>query len=126
MKFLFGILLLTLIAYSCKGKIVGADGQPLFGNVDVAGAKTLIAENPDMVILDVRTPDETKNGMLPNAIQIDFKNSNFESDINKLDKTKTYLVYCRSGGRSVGACKKMNAAGFTNLTNMKGGYSAWK
>jgi len=126
MKILFGLLIIAFIAFSCKDKLVGSTGQAQFTNVDVAGAKQMIADNPELVILDVRTPGETKNGIVPNAIEIDFRNSNFETEINKLDKSKSYLVYCKSGGRSVSACKKMNAAGFTNLTNMKGGYSAWK
>jgi len=126
MKIVFGLLFLALIAYSCKDKLVGSNNQATYNNVDVAGAKQMITDNPDLVILDVRTPGETKNGVLPNAIEIDYRNSNFETEINKLDKSKSYLVYCKSGGRSVSACKKMNAAGFTDLTNMKGGYSAWK
>lgn len=126
MKIVFGLILIALIAFSCKDKLVGTDGQALFKNVDVTGAKDLIASNPDIVILDVRTPNETKDGMLPNAIEIDYRSSTFEADISKLDKSKKYLVYCKSGGRSVSACKKMNSAGFTDLINMKGGYSAWK
>ena len=126
MKILFGLIFVSFITLSCKNKLVSSDGQPLFENVDVAGAKELIANNPEIIILDVRTPDETKNGMLPNAIEIDFRSSKFEADIDKLDKTKSYLVYCKSGGRSTGACKKMRAAGFENITNMEGGYTAWK
>ena len=63
--------------------------------------------------------------MIENAIEIDYKSSDFESKIAKLDKSKSYLVYCRSGGRSVGASEKMIAAGFTEVTNMEGGYMAW-
>ncbi len=126
MKIVFGIFVLALIAFSCKDKLVTPTAQTIYKNVDVAQAKQLIASNPNLVLLDVRTPGETKEGMIDNAIEIDYKNSNFETEINKLDKTKSYLVYCRSGGRSVSACEKMSAAGFTDLTNMKGGYSAWK
>jgi rhodanese-related sulfurtransferase len=126
MKIVFGFFVLALIAFSCKNKIVGPNGQAMYKNIEVAGAKQYIINSPNLVILDVRTPGETKDGMIPNAIEIDYKNSNFEIEINKLDKSKSYLVYCRSGGRSVSACKKMSTAGFTDLTNMKGGYSAWK
>jgi rhodanese-related sulfurtransferase len=126
MKIVFGFFVFALIAFSCKDKRVSSTAQAVYKNVDVAQAKQLIANNPNLVLLDVRTPEETKEGMIDNAIEIDFYNSNFETEINKLDKTKSYLVYCRSGGRSVSACEKMIDAGFTDLTNMKGGYSAWK
>ncbi len=126
MKIFLSLIMTVFIAYSCNDKLAKANDKALFENIDVTSAKKLITENPDMIILDVRTPGETKNGTLPNAIKIDFKNSNFQDEINKLDKNKSYLVYCKSGGRSVGACKKMKAAGFTKLINMKGGYSSWK
>ena len=141
MKLVFGFLLIALVAFSCKdkkelpnihipdnGEVVrqAVTGQAMYKDINVAQAKEYIKSDPNLVILDVRTPDETKDGMVPNAIEIDYKNSNFDTEINKLDKSKSYLVYCKSGGRSAGACSKMNAAGFTNVVNMKGGYSAWK
>ena len=126
MKIIFAFFVTSSVFLSCKGSSVDANGQPLFSNVDVTAAKQMIADNPNLIILDVRTPGEIKDGKLPNAIEIDYRNSNFDTEIDKLDKTKSYLVYCKSGGRSMSACKKMNAAGFTDLTNMKGGYSAWK
>ena len=126
MKIVFGFFLFALITFSCKDKLVESTGQVMYKNIEVAGAKQYIINSPNLVILDVRTPGETKDGMIPNAIEIDYKNSNFETEINKLDKSKSYLVYCRSGGRSVSACEMMSAAGFTDLTNMEGGYSAWK
>lgn len=75
-----------------------------------------------MVILDVRTPEETAEGMIEGAEQLDYNADNFEAEIEKLDKEKTYLVYCRSGNRSGKACALMAEKGFKNLYNMKGGY----
>jgi len=79
-----------------------------------------------VVILDVRTPSETANGIVEGAMKIDVLNSSFVDEIAKLDKEKTYVVYCKSGGRSVRAAKKMLKAGFTNVVNVEGGYTAWK
>jgi len=142
MKIVFGLFLFALITLSCKDKkesasiYIPADGEvinsrpainkAMYKDIEVSGAIQYIKNNPDLIILDVRTPGETDNGVIENAIKIDYKNSNFDAEITKLDRSKAYLVYCGSGGRSVNACKKMSAAGFTNLTNMKGGYSAWK
>jgi len=126
MKYLLGIILLVVIAIRCVDKNGASSNGVTYKNVDVTGAKNLIQANPNLVILDVRTPEETAKGIIPNAIEIDYKSSEFDTKVETLDKEKTYLVYCRSGRRSVGASKKMIAAGFKDVTNMKGGYSSWK
>jgi len=79
------------------------------------------------VILDVRTPEEVAQGIIPNAIVIDiYKGQGFIDDIQKLDKTKTYYVYCKSGGRSGQACGVMNQLGFENAYNLIGGFTDWQ
>ena len=125
MKNVLTLCIILLVGISCKSKVTNPETQLTFKDVDVAGAKKMIADNSDLVILDVRTPEETAKGMLPNAIEIDFYGDDFEDKISKLDKNKSYLVYCRSGGRSVSASNKMIEKGFTDITNMLGGYNAW-
>ena len=79
------------------------------------------------VILDVRTPEEVAQGMIPNAMAIDiYKGQGFIDEIEKLDKTKTYYVYCRSGARSGQACSVMNQLGFKNAYNLTGGFMEWQ
>lgn len=81
-----------------------------------------IAENtPDAVIIDVRTPAEFAGGKLPGAKNIDIFSKDFTNQIDKLDKDKTYLLYCRSGNRSGQACNIMAGLGFTKLYNLAGG-----
>lgn len=77
------------------------------------------------IILDVRTPDEFKNGHIKGAINIDFYN-NFLNHIGKLNKSKNYLLYCRSGNRSNTALKIMGKAGFKNVFHLKNGIISWK
>lgn len=77
------------------------------------------------VILDVRTPEEFNEGAIPNAILIDVNGPNFASETEKLDPSKKYLIYCRSGMRSMKACSYLAAKGFTDLSNLVGGYIAW-
>jgi rhodanese-related sulfurtransferase len=72
----------------------------------------------DAVILDVRTPEEYKETRVKGAVNIDFKNPNFKSEIEKLDKSKPYKLYCRSGNRSGKAMELMKGMGFTNLENL--------
>src|SRR6056297_1697226 len=84
-------------------------------------------EDNNSVVLDVRTPEEVALGMIPNAIHIDiFKGQGFIDEVNQLDKTKNYYVYCKAGGRSGQACSVMNQLGFDNAYNLVGGFSQWK
>ncbi len=86
----------------------------------------LLKDN-NAVILDVRTERETAEGIIPNAIQIDiYKGIGFLNKVNKLDKTKNYFVYCRSGIRSGQACSIMKRIGFKNAYNLVGGILEWK
>ncbi len=78
------------------------------------------------VLLDVRTPGETANGIIEGAIEMDYRAPDFAEQIKSLDPNKTYLVYCASGGRSGKTCGMLNEAGFDKVYNLKGGYSAWK
>lgn len=88
--------------------------------------KEAIANDPNAVILDVRTPGEWMEGVQPNAIMIDFfDGAGFMAGIQQLDKSKNYYVYCRSGGRSSSACGLMESNGFTNVNNLIGGMMSW-
>lgn len=79
------------------------------------------------IILDVRTQEEVENGVIPKAIHIDiYKGQGFVEEVNQLDKTKAYYVYCKAGGRSAQACAVMNQLGFENTFNLIGGFSEWQ
>ena len=82
-------------------------------------------EQENTVVLDVRMPQELVEGSVPNYVMINFFGSEFETEVDKLDKSKTYLVYCRSGNRSSQACAMMSDMGFENLYNLLGGIGAW-
>ena len=78
------------------------------------------------VILDVRTEDECNQGVIPNSINIDiYLGQEFMEQLETLDKTKNYYVYCRSGARSANACEAMNTLGFENAYNLLGGILEW-
>lgn len=97
--------------------------QP-FEDIDAATFRSKMQAD-NTVILDVRTPGETQEGMIENAVAIDFTAPDFLEKIGQLDKDKTYLVYCQSGGRSARACEKMSDLGFQKLYNLEGGYMVW-
>ena len=77
------------------------------------------------VILDVRSPQELAEGSIPGHIMINMFDPSFQEEIQKLDKTKTYLIYCRSGNRSGQTCAMMSQMGFGELYNLAGGIGAW-
>ena len=77
------------------------------------------------VILDVRRPDEFADGHLAEAVNLDWLNEDvFAKGMSRLDKSRTYYIYCRSGRRSNAAAVKMQAEGF-KVFDMKGGYLKW-
>ena len=83
------------------------------------------AKEAGVITLDVRTSGEFMSGHIENAINIDVEAMNFDSEIEKLDKSATYAVYCRSGRRSQIAVDRMKDAGFTNLFNLNAGVEDW-
>ncbi|MBC9796508.1 rhodanese-like domain-containing protein [Sinomicrobium weinanense] len=89
-------------------------------------AEQLESDN-NAVILDVRTEEEYEEGYIPNAINIDIRQGQgFIDELEKLDKSKTYYVYCRSGARSAQACNIMNQLGFEEAHNLLGGIMEWE
>ena len=82
--------------------------------------------NPSFVILDVRTAEEFASGYIENAINIDYYSDAFRDELDNLDKTKTYLIYCRSGRRSADALDIMTELDFREVYNMLGGIIDWQ
>ena len=81
--------------------------------------------NPDFVIIDVRTPEEFADGYIENAIMIDYYTETFQNELDKLDKNKTYLIYCRSGGRSGNVLDIMEELNFKKVRDISGGILTW-
>lgn len=77
-------------------------------------------------ILDVRTPEEFSAGHIAGATVVDWNDPSFPSRVAELDKSKRYLVYCRSGNRSAQAVAAMRGMGFTDITELQGGVIAWE
>ena len=86
----------------------------------------LISKDTNAVILDVRTEEEVEDGYIPNMLHIDIRQGQgFLDEIEKLDKSKSYYVYCRSGARSGQACTLMSEMGFETTYNLIGGFMNW-
>jgi len=80
----------------------------------------------NFVIIDVRTPEEYANGHIENAINLDYYSKTFKDELDKLDKNKAYLIYCRSGRRTRTVLDIMKELGFTEVYNMLGGITQWE
>ncbi len=93
-------------------------------NISVEDLKTVL--NDDIQLIDVRTPEEWKDGIIEGAKKICVTTNDFETKSNKmLDKSKPVYIYCRSGVRSLVAAKILLDNGFS-VYNVEGGYNNWK
>jgi rhodanese-related sulfurtransferase len=91
-------------------------------------AYTLIQQerdNPDFVILDIRTPAEFKAGHIEGATRIDYYSKEFLNQMQALDKNKTYLIYCRSANRTTRTLYLIKDMGFEAVYNMGQGIRGW-
>lgn len=94
--------------------------------IDVNQAADIHQSPPaELVVLDVRTPEEFAAGHLEGAIMIDFYSPDFATDIAELDRDVPYLLYCRSGNRSSQARALMADLGFSDVADLDGGIQAW-
>jgi phage shock protein E len=90
-------------------------------------AAATIADAPeDLVILDVRTPEEFDEGHIDGAVMLDFYRDDFADELAKLDPDVPYVLYCRSGNRSGQTLAIMDTLGFTEVDNVDGGVINWQ
>lgn len=82
-------------------------------------------DNPDFIIIDVRTPAEYARGHIDKAVLVNYSSANFREEIGKFDRNKKYLIYCQTGGRSAGARNIMKELGFFEIYNMNAGITDW-
>lgn len=109
--------------------VLGQAKIPAFGLITPSEAAGLIETNlgnPAFVLLDVRTPEEFASSHIAGAVNLDYKSPEFQQDLDKLDKSVIYLVYCRSAVRSGRAVAVMKELGFANIYDMAGGILQWQ
>lgn len=88
--------------------------------------ETFVKAEPDAAIIDVRTQAEFDAWHIPGALHMDYFGPNLIEQMEALDKNKPYLIYCRSGRRSVRVCVLMKNSGFQEVYNLDGGIKEWK
>jgi len=107
---------------------MASPSKPPLRNLDPWESSLLIRKrggDPDFVILDVRTPREYEMGRIEGSVNLDYHSPTFGADLEKLDRNKTYLVYCLVGIRSRNVAKVMVRLGFADVVNMFGGIRQW-
>ena len=85
-----------------------------------------LMEKEEVQLVDVRTPEETENGMIAGAQNINFRDPDFKENISKLDKNKPVAVYCGAGGRSGKTSEMLKDLGFKEIYDLSGGFSQWQ
>ncbi len=121
MKFIkFITVVAVLFLVGCKGQ------SKEVKKITTSTLETVLKNNSEIQLVDVRTPAEWEKGIIKNAIKIDVTSSNFQNKaLKELDKTKPVYLYCRSGGRSLIAAETLLEKGF-EVYNIEGGYMQWQ
>lgn len=117
----FGMAILK--AYT--GRMSTASSKPgsAYRTLTPEEAKTRLEENPDIILLDVRTQEEYDGGHIPGAVC--FPNEDIQPELPlPFEKDAEILVYCRSGRRSAEAAGKLADMGYTNVADF-GGILGW-
>ena len=102
-----------------------SDAKSKIQEVDTQTAATKI-ETGQVVVLDVREPDEYEQGALPNVVHIARGHLEAQVETKIVDKSVEVIVYCAGGVRSAFAAKTLQELGYTNVLSMAGGYGKWK
>jgi len=114
-----GLLVVLLSFTACvKKEVMGVKV------VDIATYEAQLKQ-PNVQLLDVRTPEEFSEGHLENAKNCNIMGSDFDAQVANLDKSKPVMVYCKSGGRSSRASERLKELGFITITDLEGGISNW-
>ncbi|MDX1953614.1 MAG: rhodanese-like domain-containing protein [Verrucomicrobiota bacterium] len=108
------------------GVMAGRAEEKAVINVGPEEAAALLAKNTNVVVLDIRTAKEFQEGHLKGATNVDFYADDFKEKLKSLDKSKTYLLHCASGGRSSQARETMKEMKFQSLYHLDGGFKAWQ
>jgi len=116
---ILSVLVVMMSLNSCIKKQV--DGVQV---VDISTYERQLKQ-PEIQLIDVRTPEEFSEGHIENAKNINIMGNDFDAQVATLDKTKPVMVYCKSGGRSAKASARLKELGFTTITDLEGGITNW-
>lgn len=96
--------------------------EPAHVSISSSKAASVMKTLDNLVVIDVRTPEEVSQGKIEGALEIDFRSKEFKQKIDALDRNVPYMVYCHAGGRSKAAMQIMKDMGFVRVYDLKDGY----
>ncbi len=117
---------LSLFVFNISYAEKPASSKTTITEISSAEAKKRLADGSGIVVIDVRTPQEFEEGHIEGAKNIDVTADDFEKKLQKLDRRKTYLVHCLSGGRSGRSKAVFKKLGFESILHLTNGFSEWK
>jgi len=98
-----------------------------FKTITPQSALELIEDkDSEIIVLDIRPKKEYEIEHLPEAVNLDYDGHQFQQKVDKLDKSKKYIIYCHSGVRGGYFMNKMRDSGFKMAYNILGGFVGWK
>ncbi len=119
-------LLIVLISIAGFNALAQTTPSAIVTNISAEDFQKLSGSDKNSVIIDLRTDEElAKKGFIKGAVQIDFLAKDSEKQIDKLDKNKTYYIYCASGGRSGECAEYMEKHNFKRVFNLSKGFTSW-
>lgn len=100
--------------------------------IDVDGLIEAMRQDPDVVVLDIREPDERAKGAIPGSVAIprgvlerDIEKIVFQGQGTQVDLERTVICYCGGGSRSALAAWSLMEMGFVRVRSLAGGFKAW-
>ena len=124
-KTLFLLLLAITALTSCQSQNQGGTAEDE-AVLPVEAYQEKLAANEEVQLLDVRTPKEYEAGHIGGAVNINYFDEDFLSQVEqRFDKGKPVMLYCRSGNRSAKATAAMKEAGFEKIYDLQGGFNQW-
>lgn len=118
-------LILTTLGF-CALSTLGFTAEQKIENVSAKKASELLQTNKELIVLDVRTAGEFADGHIKGAKLIDVTEPDFKEKVSKLDRSQSYLIHCKSGGRSKRALAIMKSLGFQNIYHLESGFNGWE
>ena len=112
------LLFMAFLTFSC--------GKSSEDKSSLVSPQELSKVQDEIVLIDVRTPQEYEQGHIENSVNINIAGDSFKEEVEKLDKSQPVYVYCKVGGRSARAASMLKEMGFEEVYDLEGGIRNWE
>ena len=112
-----------LFLLSCESKTETKNIQVIV--LSAERLKQLLENNDEVLLVDVRSPQEYHAGFIEGAVNIDVRSTDFDNKMKHFDRGTPIAVYCAKGMRSAKAAERLKVLGFETIYDLQNGYNAW-